>query len=859
MTQPAEMMSTSNLRVKNGFSDLGHLVLAVPHMALNLNKLNNMTKEQLRNYLYEEFHEHAYHKWTKMEIRQRLLELHNVKVEDLHRGTTLTTTQAAIRDVRKAAKKKADLVKLCEETYHMMVNRNDTVAILEARVLKIIYDSKEPDEQEWLRAQDVQRERAPTRYRQVRKRPPPSPTPNTDQDDMDELYVENEASGPELLQRLRQDSASSRHRPAAVSTDKGQCWWTEIKEEAWQATDSVFWTEPQAAVTVEVDMPSQARMWNQATRDLGVYLATAMKKRAVEVSEKRLTAADLEKFHKAKMIEVKNFIAAEAFEALPEHLKPSREQAVGMRWILTWKMQDSGEPKAKARAVLLGYQDPSYEHRSTTSPVMTRQTRQLLLQLAANKRWKIMKGDVSGAFLQGRAYPDELYCIPCPEICKEMGLPPESVTRLKKACYGLVDAPLEWYKTVATFLEGLGLERLWWDACAWVWRKDGQLRGMISGHVDDFIFAGSDTDREWQELLAKIRAHFKWGDWDEDNFTQCGVQVETTKDGFTLSQPRYLEGVSEIHVNAVRRKTRQAPTTERERTQLRGLLGALSWHSQQVAPHLSADVSMMLSEVTGSTVETIFKANTLLSHAKARSSHHLRIHRCAAEEMVLVAWVDAGSQNRWDGGSTQGVVVGAAPTGLLRGEVSPVSLVAWHSNRIDRSCRSPGAAETQAAVNGEDALYFARFQWSEMLYGNVDTRYPDTVVKRVPGCLNTDSRNVYDKLINEVVSIKGAEKRTNIEALALKESQQNTGLIVRWVHSEAQLANSLTKSGGKNEIEMFYRMGQQWRIVEDPDMKSARRRKEEGLEPLAQKGEADFKEFGDPSHSTGSGDRGPCK
>ncbi|CAE7805834.1 GIP, partial [Symbiodinium necroappetens] len=121
------------------------LVLAVPLMALNLNKLNHMTKEQLRNYLYEEFNEHAYHKWTKVDIRQRLLELHNVNVEDLHRGTDLTTTQAAIREVRKAAKKKADLVKLCEETYHMTVNRNDTVAILEARVLKIIYDSKEPE------------------------------------------------------------------------------------------------------------------------------------------------------------------------------------------------------------------------------------------------------------------------------------------------------------------------------------------------------------------------------------------------------------------------------------------------------------------------------------------------------------------------------------------------------------------------------------------------------------------------------------------------------------------------------------------------------------------------------------------
>ena len=87
-----------------------------------------------------------------------------------------------------------------------------------------------------------------------------------------------------------------------------------------------------------------------------------------------------------------------------------------MRWILTWKLKEGGTRKPKARAVLPGYQDEAYEHRSTTSPVMTRQTRQLLLQLSAWKRWKVQKGDVTGAFLQSKQYPDQLYCVPCPEI-----------------------------------------------------------------------------------------------------------------------------------------------------------------------------------------------------------------------------------------------------------------------------------------------------------------------------------------------------------------------------------------------------------------------------------------------------------
>ena len=98
----------------------------------------------------------------------------------------------------------------------------------------------------------------------------------------------------------------------------------------------------------------------------------------------------------------------------------------------------------------------------------------------------------------------------------------------------------------------------------------------------------------------------------------------------------------------------------------------------------------------------------------------------------------------------------------------------------------------------------------------------------------TDSRNVYDKLITEMLVVKGAEKRTNLELLALKEAQWKTGVELRWVHSEAQLANSLTKSNGLREYEMFIKMKHRWRLVEDPNMMSAKRRKELGLQPLEQ-------------------------
>ena len=100
------------------------------------------------------------------------------------------------------------------------------------------------------------------------------------------------------------------------------------------------------------------------------------------------------------------------------------------------------------------------------------------------------------------------------------------------------------------------------------------------------------------------------------------------------------------------------------------------------------------------------------------------------------------------------------------------------------------------------------------------------------------------------MSIKGAEKRSNLELLSIKQSQQENGLHVRWVHSEAQLANALTKVGNARELELYYRMNHTWRIVEDEFMRSARRRREQGMNPL----EVSFK--GDKTDNDFSGSFG---
>lgn len=195
-----------------------------------------------------------------------------------------------------------------------------------------------------------------------------------------------------------------------------------------------------ACLSIEIDLPSGPRGKQKSwIRDFTCFVTNQIKKNHVEVNERFLSEEEKKLFAAAKHVEVKNFVLAKVFEQLPKGVRPDRSQALRMRWVLTWKINpDTHERKAKARAVILGFLDPEYERRPSASPTVSRTSRQLFLQMARSFGFSVEKGDVSGAFLQGRRFNREILCEPLPEICKELNLPEGSVTRLTRAAYGLV-------------------------------------------------------------------------------------------------------------------------------------------------------------------------------------------------------------------------------------------------------------------------------------------------------------------------------------------------------------------------------------------------------------------------------------
>ena len=116
-----------------------------------------------------------------------------------------------------------------------------------------------------------------------------------------------------------------------------------------------------------------------------------------------------------------------------------------------------------------------------------------------------------------------------------------------------------------------------------------------------------------------------------------------------------------------------------------------------------------------SNVETLLETNKLIYRTKCHRKHQLLIHGgISIEETLLATWTDGSVQNRVDGKSTQGIFAGLTTKDLLNPQLCRISPIAWSSAKIGKQCRSPGAAESLAAINGEDLLYAVRLQFFEL-------------------------------------------------------------------------------------------------------------------------------------------------
>jgi hypothetical protein len=199
--------------------------------------------------------------------------------------------------------------------------------------------------------------------------------------------------------------------------------------------------------------------------------------------------------------ELENFLKRDAWEFMSRKDLPNNRKTLRCRWIFKKKTNGS----RKSRSVIRGYEQiPGVDYVESFSPLATNTTIKVTVamtmeQMALHDDWVIEMVDVEAAFLNAPVDTD-VY-IELPEGLKEHHLKKyqplikfdirETIIKLKRAQYGLVQSPRLWMHTFAKILTKLGLVQCKTDPCLFTLHdKSGNLLAIVAVYCDDSIIAG---------------------------------------------------------------------------------------------------------------------------------------------------------------------------------------------------------------------------------------------------------------------------------------------------------------------------------------------------------------------------------
>ncbi len=559
-----------------------------------------------------------------------------------------------------------------------------------------------------------------------------------------------------------------------------------------------------------------------------IFVASAAKRQRSEIKLSTLTSKEKEEFDQAKHSEIQNWIRTGTISRILRHKIPP-EQILRCRWILTWKPVDEGEPtqplgkkqKNKARLVILGYLDPQLEQLPRDSPTLGKNSKMLLLQMISSRGWTLRSFDIKAAFLQGKPQQGRILGVePVPELIQALQLQTNEICKLEKGAYGLVDAPFLWYTAILEELLRLGFTQSPFDPCVFVLRHPTTKvpEGILGLHVDDGICGGN---QRFDEVISALEKKYPFGSKKTQSFTFTGIEMfQHPNKSISLSQSSYVRAIEPIKISPERRKQGESTVTDDERQALRGLIGSLQYAAVHTRPDLSSRLSFLQSDINRATVDTLIQGNQTLHEAKRHHDVSITIQAINTDDLRFLAFSDASFASKGNPSSHTGIIIMATHRKISDNEMCLVSPLSWGCRKIQRVVTSTLAAETVSLGSTLDQLSWIRLCWAWMMDPSTQWKKPGETLKSLPESYSTatyrsqnlpdsvaatDCKSLYD-LVTRTAPPQCSEFRTQLAARAIKDMLAE-GTELRWVHSGAQLADSLTKIMESSFLRETLRLG----------------------------------------------------
>lgn len=248
--------------------------------------------------------------------------------------------------------------------------------------------------------------------------------------------------------------------------------------------------------------------------------------------EKFEDAIQHDKWRKAMEAEIKSIEDNNTWELVSP---PDNTKVIGVKWVFKTKLNERGEvDKFKARLVAKGFhQTHGIDFHEVFAPVARWDTIRLILGLAAQRGWSVYQLDVKSAFLHGELKEDVYVEQP---KGFESQVDSGKVYKLKKALYGLRQAPRAWYSRIESYFVKEGFQKCYCEHTLFV-KTEGGNSLIISLYVDDLIYT-SNSESMLETFKRSMQEEFSMTDLGKMKYF-LGVEVIQDEVGIFISQRKY--------------------------------------------------------------------------------------------------------------------------------------------------------------------------------------------------------------------------------------------------------------------------------------------------------------------------------
>ena len=301
-----------------------------------------------------------------------------------------------------------------------------------------------------------------------------------------------------------------------------------------------------------------------------------------------------------------------------------------VKWIYKIKRDNSREIiRYNARLVAKGFsQVRGVDFDEVFSSVARAKSIRIIIAMAAQFKWKLHHLDVKSAFLNGYIEED-IYVDQLEGFIK--GGKESYVLKLKKALYGLRQAPRAWNIKLDETLISMGFIRSINDQVVYTSnRKERKL--WVGVYVDDLIVTGSNYE-EIEVFKISMKTKFEMTDFCLLN-SYLGIQVMQEEDEIKICQTRYalknLDTFKMSDCNASKtpiecrlKLDRNGEGLEVESTLFRRIIGCLRYLTL-TRPNLIYSVSYLSRFMSKSYSNHMIAAKRILMYVKGTTDYGLK-------------------------------------------------------------------------------------------------------------------------------------------------------------------------------------------------------------------------------------------